>query len=241
MRFTSIFLCAATIIAACGGDTLVASTPDGGGDGSTDNDASGGKDGSANDSGGGQDAGGQDAGGACMPPNQPCNNPCPKGTVCLSKTGPNTTTQLGCTPLPPACNGTATCDCMASCFCQGSGAKCFNDPTTNGLMCNTGMISRREFKKDIGYVSTTERDELADETLSIPLATYRYKTEGPDQKKHLGFIIDDQPEGSPAVQQDRTHVDEYGYTSMLLATVQRQQAEIDALNARLAALEKSKR
>lgn len=245
MRIASIFVSLGLIVAACGGDKLRAAEPDSGSgaDGSNNNDGStidaGAPDSRVVDSGGGDGSAGN-----CTPPDVQCADPCPTGTVCLSRTGPGPqTTQLGCTPIPPTCNdGAATCDCMSKCFCQGGmGNTCTSDPNTKGLICVGGPVSRRAFKKDIGYVSHAQRDELADEALSIPLATYRYKVEADDHKKHLGFIIDDQPENSPAVQSDRTHVDEYGYTSMLLATVQKQQEEIDALNKRLAALEKSKR
>jgi hypothetical protein len=99
-------------------------------------------------------------------------------------------------------------------------------------------VSRREYKKDIAYVGDREREHLAAQALAIPLATYRYKTELTTDKKHLGFIIDDQPDSSPAVQADRTHVDEYGYASMLLATVQQQQKQIDALAKKLEAVER---
>ena len=241
MRISSLLVATGTLIAACGGDTLTTDTGDGGGkDGSSQDGAS--ADGSGGgDSGGGQDGGGgTDAGGNCTPPNQPCARPCPQGTVCLIASGP-TLMELGCTPIPPSCtNGQATCDCMSPCFCPKSNPmnKCM--ATTGGLTCSNGAISRREFKKDINYVSHAQRDELADDALAIPLATYRYKTEAADGKKHLGFIIDDQPESSPAVQADRTHVDEYGYTTMLLATVQRQQEQIDAMNKKLDALEKKR-
>jgi hypothetical protein len=107
---------------------------------------------------------------------------------------------------------------------------------TSSLICETGAISRREFKKDISYVGDAERQELASEVLSIPLARYRYRSEPEGGKKHLGFIIDDMREGSPAVAADRTHVDEYGYASMLLATVQQQQEQIDDLKRQVEAL-----
>ncbi len=238
MRIAPIFVSFAVIVAACGGDTFTPANTDGGGvDGSNNKDATA-TDAGSTDSGSGQDGSKTDASVDCTPPGGDCATPCPPGTVCLTdnRLQPK---QVGCTMIPPACNGTPTCACMAKCFCDGTLNKCTQDSV--GLTCNSGTISRREFKKDIGYVSRAERDELADEALSIPLATYRYKVEADDHKKHLGFIIDDQPENSPAVQSDRTHVDEYGYTSMLLATVQKQQEEIDALNKRLAALEKSKR
>lgn len=240
MRISSLLVAAGTLVAACGGDTLTAN--DGGNDGSSQ-DGSNGKDGSVNDSGGGdasgQDASSNDAGGNCTPPNKQCEVPCPQGTVCLISSGP-TQMELGCTPIPPSCNGVATCDCMAPCFCPKSNPMNKCNATSAGLICSNGTVSRREFKKDIDYVSRAQRDELADDALAIPLATYRYKVEPADGKKHLGFIIDDQPESSPAVQADRTHVDEYGYTTMLLATVQRQQEQIDAMNKKLEALERSR-
>jgi hypothetical protein len=61
-----------------------------------------------------------------------------------------------------------------------------------------------------------------------------YKGEPDGQKNHLGFIIDDAPASSPAIASDQTHVDEYGYASMLLAAVQEQQKQIDALQKELA-------
>ena len=67
------------------------------------------------------------------------------------------------------------------------------------------------------------------------LATYRYKEEPNEARAHLGFIIDDMPD-SFAVAADRRHADLYGYTSMLLATVQEQQERIEALEKQVNAL-----
>jgi len=142
---------------------------------------------------------------------------------------------LGCTTIPAECKGTPSCDCMVNCFCTGSPT----DKCTAGqdyLLCDNGLKSRRALKKDITYVGDAERAELANETLSIPLARYRYKTEPRAQVTHLGFIIDDQPDGLPAIAADGTHVDLYGYTSMLVATVQEQQKQIDALQREVAAM-----
>ncbi len=124
-----------------------------------------------------------------------------------------------------------------TCFCPNNGVnKCVAE-TDGSLLCTNGAVSRRAFKDDIDYVSSAEREDLARETLAIPLATYRYKTEPTGDKRHLGFIIDDQPATSPAVASDATHVDLYGYTSMLVATVQEQQKQIDALKKRIDALQ----
>ena len=156
---------------------------------------------------------------------------CPFGTVCMV-TGSEATFDVGCVPIPSSCGGSPTCDCMG-CVCALGG--CSAGPTS--MRCSDGTVSRRAFKDDIAYVSDEERPDLAHQALEIPLARYRYKTEPADARRRLGFLIDDQPDPSPAVASDRTHVDEYGYTSMLLATVQQQAKEIDALRLRVDALE----
>jgi hypothetical protein len=227
MRFISFCVGCAVVIAACGGTTGVPN--DGGNDGTTGDSGGnndGGNDGQPNDSGGGADVIAVDAA-ECTPPDTNCTQPCPQGTYCLVANGP-TPHQLGCTTIPAACNGVASCACMADCFCPPTGVnKCMK--LQNTLTCDNGTVSRREFKTDIDYVSSSERSELAREALSIPLARYRYKTEPKTESRHLGFIIDDQPAQSPAVASDATHVDLYGYTSMLVATVQEQQKQIDEL------------
>ncbi len=171
---------------------------------------------------------------SCVPPNVDCVNPCPQGTYCLKASGP-TSHDLGCTPIPAECKGTASCTCMADCFCPPTGVnKCTQ--IQNFLQCDNGTVSRREFKTDIAYVDDAERAALAEQAMQTHLARYRYKTDPETMQRHLGFIIDDMPKGSPAVQSDQTHVDLYGYTSMLIATVQEQQKQIDELKKLVAAL-----
>ena len=138
----------------------------------------------------------------CTPPNTTCANPCPAGTFCLVSNGP-TPHDLGCTTIPPECNGTPSCSCMADCFCPPVGVnKC--TATASALTCDNGTVSRREYKKDIAYVCDARRSALAEQALSTSL------TDRPD--------------------------DLYAYTSMLLATVQQQQREIDALQEQIASL-----
>jgi hypothetical protein len=103
-----------------------------------------------------------------------------------------------------------------------------------------GPTSVRMAKREIRYVDDAERTRIEKETMSISLASYVYKTDPPDARRRLGFIIDDQPDPSFAVDGDRTHVDLYGYTSMLLATVQEQQREIHDLERRVEALENAR-
>jgi hypothetical protein len=108
-----------------------------------------------------------------------------------------------------------------------------HDPTMNPGGC---PISSRQFKDGIHYADDATLAKLRDETLRLRLATYRYKPEVADPtREHLGFIIEDTPPGSPAVDPARQHVDLYGYMSMLVATLQVQEKEIADLRRELAA------
>jgi hypothetical protein len=95
--------------------------------------------------------------------------------------------------------------------------------------------SSRRAKKDIRYLSPEELESVARETLRLHLATYEYKAAPYAGRRHLGFIIEDNPT-SPAVDRDGDLVDLYGYTSMLLATTQAQQQQIRELQQQLEAL-----
>jgi hypothetical protein len=154
---------------------------------------------------------------------------CPPGSICINQPDITTTSHL-CYPLPTCgCDSKTLCDCIGACACNGYAC---DSQTTSGLFCN-GPVSRREFKTDISYLSDEERAVIANEALQTRLAEYRYKSEPEGTKPHLGFIIDDMPSDGHAVHADGTHVDLYGYTSMLLATLQEQQKQIDALKKQL--------
>lgn len=238
-RFRSLAFvssCAAALVFACGGVTTTdldagGGADSGGNDGGSKTDGGGGQD----SGGGGDSGGGVDAGPVCPAyVTSSCDNGCPNGTVCVTRNA-GAGTVSGCYPTTQ-CGNEGLCDCLSSCVCTYPGSQCSQQST--GLYCSGGPISRREFKTDIAYVSDDERASLAAQALATHLAEYRYKAEPEGHKRHLGFIIDDLPAASPAVQADRTHVDEYGYTSMLLATVQEQQKQIDELKKQVAALKK---
>ena len=157
---------------------------------------------------------------------------CPTGTMCLRGYGESVSSAIGCIPIPSSCpGGLPSCACMG-CVC---GISCLDDP--NGFLCGNGSISTREMKRNIRYLSNSEREKLAAEALAIPLATYQYLSDRPDQGRRLGFIIEDQSLSSAAVRPDRKHVDEYGYASMLLATIQSQAQQIAELQERIRRLE----
>jgi hypothetical protein len=156
--------------------------------------------------------------------------------------------------VPPTATGAPLCDPSkgqaVGGACSPEGATCDPGGDCQGnLLCTTkdpksGVgcpISRAKYKQDIEYLSQDERQSLANDLQSIPLVRYRYK-EGP-AREHLGFIIED-VEPSPSVDSQRDQVDLYGYTSMAVAALQQQHAEIEALKREVkelkAALRKAK-
>jgi hypothetical protein len=139
---------------------------------------------------------------------------------------------------------------LAPCATEEAGQPC----TTPGAECDAGFgcnarlrctdrdptvpscpISQRASKREISYVTPEEARHLHDELLQLRLATYRYRSEGPDARRRLGFIIDDVGM-SPAVEPDRSMVDLYGFMSMAVAAIQEQRREIDRLEKHVRAL-----
>jgi hypothetical protein len=249
---TQFFLLLATL-SACGGTVAVlTSVPQEAGSGSETGSGQDAAGGGADQATGGGDTGSPpqpDGGGGgdaecandATPPwvtGECPDGGCPTGTVCIKTQVAAAEVPRGCAPIPASCGGKASCACM-SCACPPMNSIPIDgcQDFAWGLECTTPTESRRAVKADITYVDDEERQALARQALDVRLARYRYKTEPESARRRLGFIIDDQPDPSPAVDQDRAHVDQYGYSSMLLATVQEQAREIAALRARLDALE----
>ena len=97
-------------------------------------------------------------------------------------------------------------------------------------------ISTARHKENIQYVDGEALDTLAKNLLAVRLATYKYRPGVADDHKHLGFIIEDQPAGSPAVLASRERVDLYGYISMAVGAIQVQNKEIEELRREVAEL-----
>ena len=124
----------------------------------------------------------------------------------------------------------AQCDAGAGCHVALICAKA--DPKTQPGGC---PISRARYKTDVDYVADGQLQSLHDELMTMRLATWRYKTEPPTARPHLGFIIDDNP-SSVSVDGTGDKVDLYGYTSMAVAAAQVQDRRIEALDKELRAL-----
>lgn len=100
-------------------------------------------------------------------------------------------------------------------------------------------ISTRRAKRDIEYLSPAELERLAQDVEHLPLATFEYVDPALAGRRHLGFIIEDAPQ-SFAVDPERSQVDLYGYTSLVLATVQAQARRIDTLEREVRSLRRER-
>lgn len=170
---------------------------------------------------------------------RPCDPDAGITTNCCDTSKPPT---WHCFDGPPSC---ATPRPHLGDPCAKSGAECAIGPPAEcgqvTLQCSAGTwqlaggecpASSRHVKREITYMGDAESARLRDELLAVRLATYRYKAGDPAQ--HLGFIIEDMPQGSPAVLASRERVDLYGYVSMTVAAIQEQQKQIDRLERELA-------
>ena len=122
-----------------------------------------------------------------------------------------------CMQRDQTCDGVATCRAMYICTDM--------DPTMGPGGC---PISRARYKKDIAYLNEQQLRDYHDQIMSLPLASYRYKSA--PEVPQLGFIIDD-IEPSVAVAGD--HVNMYGYLSMAVAAIKVQQEQIENLQHEL--------
>jgi hypothetical protein len=96
-------------------------------------------------------------------------------------------------------------------------------------------ISTRAAKRDIRYLTESDRAQMAEEAQRLRLATYRYRDPAMDGRRHLGFIIEDSPR-SLAADLEKRQVDLYSFTSLVLALAQQQQKEIEHLRRQVEVL-----
>lgn len=130
-----------------------------------------------------------------------------------------------CDSVGVTCDPVDGCNALVVCATE--------DPTAGTAGC---PISRRSAKQDIRYLGADEIAALGAEARKVRLARWNY-TDDVSVTPRLGFIIEDVGgEASPLVRPDGERVDLYGYTSLAIAGLQAQQAEIDALRAEIAAL-----
>jgi hypothetical protein len=124
----------------------------------------------------------------------------------------------------------ATCDPVDECNRLLVCAR--EDPAAGPGGC---PISRAAFKKDVRYLDDRDLDRQHAAVLRLPLATWRYRSDGEGTPSRLGFLIDDVG-AAACVDRSGGRVDLYGYTSMTVAAVQVQAREIAELRREVAAL-----
>ena len=121
---------------------------------------------------------------------------------------------------------------------QRCGYDCESYGPNGGRQCTGGVwvaspnncpISTRRAKRDIVYSSEAEREQMARDVLRMRLATYEYTDVALAGRRRLGFVYEDETTHRYARDPDISGVDLYGYTSLLLATVQTQQRQIEQL------------
>jgi hypothetical protein len=110
------------------------------------------------------------------------------------------------------------------------------------LLCLPGFedkgcpSSTAKVKKHIEYLTPAEVSEAAREIRDLPLVRYRYKSQGDGVTPTVGIIIEDVP-GASFVDHENQRVNLYSFVSATAAAYQAQAKELEALKARLAAVE----
>jgi hypothetical protein len=154
---------------------------------------------------------------------------CEAGSFCYAAGETFSGPEPECRPAPGAPLNCGAIGCAWDCRCESVPlAECACAYLTSTLRA----------KRDIEYVDQSAEARLHDELMAVRLATYRYRPGVTGEENvHLGFIIEDMPEDSPAVLPSRERVDVYGYLSMAVAALKVQERELADLRARVARLE----
>lgn len=127
-------------------------------------------------------------------------------------------------------------NCEYGCNSPNGAVTCRSGVWQRGSFDNCPM-STRALKRDIEYVSATEADALAAQVRATRLATYEYTIPSMAGRRRLGFILENQP-ASFAADPERSQVDLYGYTSLLVAAVQSQARQIETLQRQVEDLQR---
>ena len=124
--------------------------------------------------------------------------------VCMAPTDAGTVDAGACPSAGTACSTMGQmCGTASAANCGVTEVCAASDPKLAGC-----PISSRRYKDGIEYLDEAALQKLHDETVRLRLATYHYRSAVADPvPPHLGFIIEDQPPQSPAVEASREHVD----------------------------------
>lgn len=99
-----------------------------------------------------------------------------------------------------------------------------------GAAAPAAGASTAKVKKDIEPLDVDEYERARLKVKDTPVVRFRYKWDGPEDRKHLGILIETSPE---EVSRDGTTLDFPGYMGLTLAAVKGVDRRIDRLEARL--------
>jgi hypothetical protein len=170
-----------------------------------------------------------------------CGNQCAQsdycsGSKCVAALCPNG----GCTSNN--CCGGQCCDANAVCCLDNGLVARFVCEDSDAGSCPVGCapmcVSRRDAKRDIQYLDEAQLRSAEEQVMKIPLARFNYKWDAPEERRRLGFIIEDVAPNPGIIDEARGEVDLYGYASLAVAAVQEQAKEIARLRRQVDDLEK---
>jgi hypothetical protein len=161
-----------------------------------------------------------------------CGMPCALGQYCNNALCAAACSASTCGAGTGCCGSDSTCCAAGDVCCLEQGHlvayKCETGSCPLPPPCAPMCVSRRDSKRDIQYLSDDELAVAESAVRKIPLARFNYKWDAPNERRRLGFIIEDVAP-SPGVDEAQGVVDLYGYTSLAVAALQEQAREIEQL------------
>lgn len=128
-----------------------------------------------------------------------------------------------CPTAGETCDPKSDCDSLLLCATK--------DPKQQTGGC---PISRRAVKQDVVYLDDAALRRVTDAVLSMPLATWRYR-DAPEARQ-LGFVLEDVTP-NPAADEAHDRVNLYAFTTMAVAALRVQHAELATLRQRVEELQ----
>jgi len=95
--------------------------------------------------------------------------------------------------------------------------------------------SSRKIKKDFENLTDDDYKSILEKVNQLQLVKFRYKHQNETETKTMGIIAEDSPK--ELVASDKSSVNMTTYSSYAIAAIKAQQREINALKARIDALE----
>jgi hypothetical protein len=96
-------------------------------------------------------------------------------------------------------------------------------------------VSSKTYKRDIHYLALDDLRRVADQVMSLRLASWAYIDPKIASGRRLGIMVEDTPNGD-AIDARGDRIDLYGYTSMAIAATQVNTKDVESLRREVEAL-----